>query len=216
MTCWLVGCRRRMIVNGRILLCAKLSSLMARLICTVPWGGSVVNSGLIGVTYVPYGWSQAPHCTLRCGFTCSVWTQKRNFTNGYKFGLISAAWVITQLLTCRWLIYNWWWFFVLLSGHVGRNTRYRYAAYVRCWGDRCYSVDFLSWNLMTLLSLYPWSMRNSLVHSTWLAESLSPTNSASVLDFVVSLQINTAGIKQWIMTGRTPVPVQPIRVFGSH
>ena len=28
-----------MIVNGRILLCAKLSSLMARLICTVPWGG---------------------------------------------------------------------------------------------------------------------------------------------------------------------------------
>ena len=60
-----------------------------------PTSAVVVNSRLIGVTYVPYGWSQALHGTLRCGFSRSVWTQKSSFTNGYEFGLIRTA--ATQL-----------------------------------------------------------------------------------------------------------------------
>ena len=51
----------------------------------------VVKGGLEGVTYVPYGWSQAPHCTLRSCLTRSVSNQKRSLANGYEFGLISTA-----------------------------------------------------------------------------------------------------------------------------
>ena len=65
--------------------------LLPLILDLIPRSTPCCESGLKGVTYVPYGWSQASHCTLRCGFTRSIWTQKRSFTNGYEFGLISTA-----------------------------------------------------------------------------------------------------------------------------